>query len=109
MVYHTHWILQCVSTVSYSYLINDSALGKVTLHRGIRHGDPLSPYIFILYGQVLSRLYRGTQESGEMTGIKVTQQAPRINHLLFADDTMFFIKETHQSCSVLNYILQDYG
>lgn len=50
------WIMQCVSTVSYSYLINGAVQGTVEPEREIRQGDPLSPYIFILCSEVLSWL-----------------------------------------------------
>lgn len=46
------WILECTSTVTYSFLINGQPLEKVVPSRGIRQGDPLSPYIFILCGEV---------------------------------------------------------
>ena len=49
--------MQCISTVSYSYLINDTTQGSVKPQRGIRQGDPLSPYLFILWEKVLSGLW----------------------------------------------------
>lgn len=48
--------MQCITTVSYAFLINNEVAGCVSPQRGIRQGDPLSPYIFILCGEVLSGL-----------------------------------------------------
>ncbi|CAA7020229.1 unnamed protein product [Microthlaspi erraticum] len=59
-----NWVLQCISTVSYTFLINGAAQGQVIPQRGIRQGDPLSPFIFILCGEVLSGLCKNAQVSG---------------------------------------------
>jgi len=98
------WILECTSTVTYSFLINSQPLEKVVPSRGIRQGDPLSPYIFILCGEVLSGLCRQAQVSKHMS-----QHSPSVNHLLFADDTMFFCKTKKKDCTALLTILQRYG
>ncbi|XP_013739903.1 uncharacterized protein LOC106442805 [Brassica napus] len=103
-----NWVMQCISTVSYSFLVNDAALGEVILSRGIRQGDPLSPYVFILCGEVFSGLCRAGQTSGALTGVKIGHRCPRINHLLFADDTMIFTKASTENCSALTLILKDY-
>lgn len=103
-----NWILQCTSTVSFSFLINGAAQGNVIPQRGIRQGDPLSPFIFIICGEVLSGLCRKAQDNGLIFGIRVCRGSPRINHLLFADDTMFFCKTSHKSCESLLSILQRY-
>lgn len=66
----TDWIMTCISSVSYSYLVDDVAHGNVVTSRGIRQGDPLSLYIFILCGEVLSGLCRQAQTSGHMTGLR---------------------------------------
>ena len=74
--------MQCVSTVTYFFLINGSPRGRVTPSRGIRQGDPLSPYIFILSSEVLSGLCNKAQENGSLKGVRVAQGTPRLNHRL---------------------------
>lgn len=102
------WLMECISTISYSYLINETPRGKVKPQRGIRQGDPLSPYIFILYSEILSGLCKRAQEEGNLQGIKIARGSPRFNHLLFADDTMFFCKTKNRSVGALKQILKDY-
>jgi len=102
------WVMQCVCTVSYSFLINGSPQGSVVPSRGLRQGDPLSPYLFILCTEVLSGLCRKAQEKGVMVGIRVARGSPQVNHLLFADDTMFFCKTNPTCCGALSNILKKY-
>ena len=109
--FHEKWtnlIMQCVTTVSYSYLINDSVHGSVLPKRGIRQGDPLSPYLFILCSQVLSGLCQKAEREGTLQGIRVARGSPRVNHLLFADYTMFFCYASPDNCNKLKEILWEY-
>ena len=102
------WIMVCVTSVSYSFLVNGALQGKVKPSRGIRQGDPLSPYLFILCTEVLSGLCSKAQASGSLPGIKVARNSPPINHLLFADDTMFFTRSDQASSSALTALLAKY-
>ena len=109
--FHRKWvalIMQCVTSVSLSFLVNDTAQGRVYPKRGIRQGDPLSPYIFFLCSEVLSGLCTKAQADGTLQGIRVVIESPRVNHLLFADDTMFFCRANQQSVAKLTEILQRY-
>ncbi|CAA7018096.1 unnamed protein product, partial [Microthlaspi erraticum] len=76
--------------------------------RGLRQGDPLSPYLFILCTEVLSGLCRNAQERGALPGVRVSRQSLAINHLLFADDTMFFTKTNPTSVSALLSVIRTY-
>lgn len=109
--FHDKWIsrfLACITTVSYSVLFNGAPRGLILPTRGIRQGDPLSPYLFIMCSEVLSGLCKRGQQSGKLKGLKVARGSPQINHLLFADDTMFFCKENGRSGKELKKILDNY-
>ncbi|WZY78965.1 hypothetical protein YC2023_025349 [Brassica napus] len=102
------WIMSCITTVTYSVLFNGEVQGMIYPTRGIRQGDPLSPYIFILCSEVLSGLCMEAQRRGSLAGVRVARASPRINHLLFADDTMFFAKTTISSVNALKEVLKKY-
>lgn len=88
-----NWIMACMTLVTYSFLVNGSPQGKVVPSRGIRQGDPLSPNLFIFCTKVLSGLCRKAQNNGWLPRVKVSRHSPAINHLLFADDTIFSVNQ----------------
>lgn len=90
------WIMECVSSVSYSFLINGGPQGRVTPSRGLRQGDPLSPYLFILYTKVLSGLCHQAMNRGTLPGVKIGQNCPPIN--------TFYLRTTQ--CSLQNRTLK---
>lgn len=102
-------ILTCLSTVRYSFLINGEPRGYVAPSRGLRQGNPLSPYLFILCAEGLSALISQFVSNGSLQGLKVCDGAPVINHLLFADDSMIYSRATTQDCLILKYILDFYA
>lgn len=58
------------------------------LSRGLRQGDPLSPYLFLMVAEGLSCMIKKAEERGELNGVKVCREAPIISHLLFTDDPL---------------------
>lgn len=101
-------IMKCVTTVSYSFLQDGSVFGNVQPQRGIRQGDPISPYLYILCAEGLSSMIRRHEEVGLLHGCKIARSAPPISHLLFADDCHFFFKATTQEAESMKNILQRY-
>ncbi|KAL0315212.1 UNVERIFIED_CONTAM: hypothetical protein Scaly_2877900 [Sesamum calycinum] len=83
------FIMLCVSSVSYYFVISVCQFGSIILQRGLQR-DPLSPYLFKLCKESLSSLFREATASGRVPGVSVCHGAPNISHLLFADDTMVF-------------------
>lgn len=92
-------IMECISTVSYSVLINGEPKGLIHPSRGLRQGDPLSPYIFLLCAEGLSALLVRVEQEKKIQGVKVARAAPAISHLFFADDSILFCQATREACT----------
>ncbi|KAM0981209.1 hypothetical protein ACFX13_014636 [Malus domestica] len=70
-----HWIMMCVSTVTYSFKLNGEPVGLVYPKRGICQGDPLSPFLFVLSAEGLSALFDSWEAQGRIQGVKVCMGA----------------------------------
>jgi hypothetical protein len=81
----TQWIMACVTTVNTTVLINGSPTDFFKIYRGLRQGCPLSPLLFLLVVECLSRLMKNVVDEGTFHGLKVTISI-YISHLLFVDD-----------------------
>jgi hypothetical protein len=87
------WIEVCISSVQFSVLVNGSPEGYFTSSRGLCQGDPLSPLLFLLVMEVLSRMLKKVESQGLIQGFSAGGNANsglRISHLLYADDTILF-------------------
>jgi hypothetical protein len=83
------WIKECVGTATASVLVNGSPTGEFTLERGLRQGDPLSPFLFLLAAEGLSVMMRAVVHTNLFTGYTVGLETPTtVPHLQFADDTL---------------------
>jgi hypothetical protein len=103
-----NWIRVCISSSSFSILINGSPFGLFSPSRGLRQGDPLSPFLFILGSEVLSRLLQKEESVGALKGLKIARNCPAISHLLFADDLLIFGKATLSEASCINRCINKY-
>ncbi|XP_050211436.1 uncharacterized protein LOC126661625 [Mercurialis annua] len=107
-VHFVHLIMACISSVTFSVLINGAPCGYIQPQRGLRKGDPISPYLFLICSEGFSTLLRQGERRGSLTGGRVCRGGPRINHLFFADDSMLFAKATARECQDLKNIISLY-
>lgn len=101
-------IMQCVTSVSFSVLINGSPYGRIQPSRGLRQGDPLSPSLFILTADVLSSMMTHAEVSHNIIPLRLSVGGPPVSHLLFADDSLFFVKVDYRNSENLITIFDEY-
>lgn len=77
----------------YSVLVNGSPTSPIAASRGLRQGDPLSPFIFIMVSGSLNRLAGKGRELGIVKEFEVSPNGPVVTHLQFADDTFFVTQQ----------------
>ncbi|KAL8113674.1 hypothetical protein AgCh_020839 [Apium graveolens] len=87
-----HLIMQCVQSVSYHIVHAQREIGPIMPNRGLRQGDPLSPYLFILCAKGLSAMLHSFENQKLIQRVKVCKRAPSISHMLFVDDSYFYYK-----------------
>jgi hypothetical protein len=103
-----NWIRICITSPSFLIFINGSPYSHFNPERGIRQGDPLSPFLFILGLEVLSQLLFQRESQGFLRGIKNVQNCSPISHLLFADDLILFAKSTSAEENTLKSVVDQY-
>ncbi|XP_056689993.1 uncharacterized protein [Spinacia oleracea] len=92
--------MQCLSSVSYSILVNAAPTPPIPAKKGLRQGDPISPYLFAIGMEYLSRCL------GSVAGDKQFKYHPRckklnITHMMFADDLLMFARADMPSVTAL--------
>ena len=100
--------MRLVSTVSFSILFNGDQQESFMPSRGIRQGDPISLYLFLLAAEGLSFLLKSMIQSSVLSGIGVASSAPVVNHLLFANDSLLFFKANRESAETIKEALNNY-
>ena len=97
--------MQCVTTVTYQVSLNGVLQRTFKPTRGLRQGDPLSPYLFLFVADGLSSLLNKAIESQQVQALSICHQAPPISHLLFADDSLLIFKANLEQASRIKNIL----
>jgi ribonuclease HI len=101
-------IMMCVSTVKYAVVVNGNPSGYFQPTRGLRQGDPISPYLFLICAEVLSSMVSEANNKRLLTGVPTSKYGPRVSHLIFADDSLFFCRSSLNQWNELTRLLQGY-
>ena len=99
----------CLPSISFAILVNGNAKGWVKATRGLRQRDPLSPFLFTLVSDVLSRMMIRAEETGLIEGFIVGKDRTKVSLLHFVDDTIFLSKASLECLQNLKLILLVFG
>ena len=83
-------VMSCVSTSSFSILVNGKAYDMIHPSRGIRQGDPLSPYLFLLCAKGFTTLLDQAESERRIKGVSICRGAHKVTNLMFVDDSLLF-------------------
>lgn len=112
MGFATKWvdlIMETVSSVKYHVLHEQRQFGPISPGRGLRQGDPLSPYLFLFVAEGLSALIDRQMRLNLLRGAFVARGAPSISHLLFADDCFLFFRANEPESLRMKWVLDVYS
>lgn len=84
------FVMKCIRSVTYAIKINGVPRGHIIPSRGLRQGDPLSPYLFLIYAEGLLAMLHHAMQEKRLRGISICRGEPKISHLFFADDSIIF-------------------
>lgn len=100
------WIHGCVSSASANYLVNGSPSGDFALEKGLRQGDPLSPFLFLIAAEGISLLTKKAIQEGLLKAALIGRDKVELSHIQYADDTVFVVEGTKENATALKWILK---
>jgi hypothetical protein len=89
-------------------LVNGTPFGRIIHSRGLRQGDPLSPYLFLLVAKGLSSLLLKAKSESDISRVSAVACGTRLSHLFFADDSLLFCMANSLEWNNLSQVLQVY-
>ncbi|XP_028111659.1 uncharacterized protein LOC114309966 [Camellia sinensis] len=101
--------MACVTSVKFFVYAIGEKRTEFTLSCGLRQGDPLSLYLFLLVADVLSNLLTHRLNSNSISGLKIRRTCLTLSHLFFADDAILFFKAKTFECESILEVLKVYS
>jgi hypothetical protein len=103
------WIMNLITSTFFSILVNGSPSQPFSPSRGLRQGDPLSPFLFVIMAEGLGRYIKTSIGNGSLQGLPLHGLQPATSHSQFIDDTMLMSTPTVQEANKLSSILSDFS
>jgi hypothetical protein len=101
-------VMRCVTSVQYSIMVNGNPCGLFAPTKGIRQGNPILSYLFLICAKALSCMIKNANRERLLLGVPTSKRGPNISHLFFADDSLFFCMANLAQWNNLSAILHSY-
>ncbi|MDV3200005.1 MAG: reverse transcriptase domain-containing protein, partial [Candidatus Phytoplasma australasiaticum] len=102
-------IMACVESPRMRVLWNGKQLDQIVPSRGIRQGDSISPYLFVLCMERLSHIIKEEVSKGKWKGIRLSRYGPLLTHLFFADDLVLFSEASQEQITIISHCLERFS
>lgn len=104
----TELIMFCITSTKLSIIWNNKCLDEFQPSRGIRQGDPLAPYLFLLCMDVLSQKIKDAVGDKRWVPVSASRGGPKFSHAFFADDLLLFGEATETQAIVMDEVISDF-
>lgn len=101
-------IKRCISSVEYKVLLNGEKTEEFKPSCGLRQGDPLSPYLFVLGMEKLSQLVNVCVDAQQWKTIRVSKEGSGNSHVFFADDFILFAEATSENARLMRRCMNSF-
>ncbi|KAL5582475.1 hypothetical protein UlMin_014917 [Ulmus minor] len=101
-------IMNCISSVYFSFILNGEVNGMIMPERGLRQGDPLFPFLFLFCSEGFSYLLKKMEVEGRIHGLRFGCRDLFVSHILYADDNFIFLEAKKEECEALKEVLDLY-
>jgi hypothetical protein len=102
------WVRECITTPRFSIALNGSLVGYFKGGKGLRQGDPLSPYLFVLAMEVFTKLLHNKVRGSQYFQYHPYCERQHLTHLCFANDLMLFVAADIPSIKLIKEGLEEF-
>lgn len=102
------WISSCISSASANVLLNGTPSGEFILKRGLRQGDPLSPFLYLIVAEALNILMNRAVQAGLIKPAEVGRDKVRVSHIQYADNTVFVVEGSKENALAIKWLLKNF-
>jgi hypothetical protein len=103
-----NWIRECITSPRFSIAINGTLVGFFKGAKGLRQGDPISPYLFVIAMEVFSKIMEDYTKAGSGFSFHPRCSRLQLTHLCFADDLLLFCDASIPSISIVKAALLEF-